>query len=343
MKAVGYYQPLPITEAEALLDLDLPDPTASGHDLLVEVRAVSVNPVDTKIRKRNTPRGNEARVLGFDAAGVVKSVGSEVELFKPGDEVYYAGNNERPGSDAQLQLVDERIVGRKPASLSFAEAAALPLTTITAWELLFDRFGVVRGEAPVGKSILVIGAAGGVGSILVQIARQLTGLTVIGTASRPETTGWVRSLGAHHVIDHSYPIVDELRRIGIPQVNYVASLTQTPLHFTESAEVLLPEGKFGLIDDLGPNDIGLLRRKSVSFHWEYMFTRAIFGTPDMIEQHNLLNEAADLIDKGVLRTTMQANYGKINADNLKRAHAMLESGKTIGKIVLEGWQAVNGL
>jgi zinc-binding alcohol dehydrogenase family protein len=337
MKAVGYYQPLPITEPDSLLDLDLPEPTASGHDLLVEVRAVSVNPVDTKIRKRNTPRGNEPRVLGFDAAGVVKAVGPEVELFRPGEEVYYAGNNERPGSNATFQLVDERIVGHKPKSLSFAAAAALPLTTITAWEILFDRFCIVRGEAPFGGSILVIGAAGGVGSILVQLARQLTGLTIIGTASRPETTGWVRSLGAHHVVDHSYPLVDELRRINLPQVTYVASLTQTPVHFAEAAEVLQPQGKFGLIDDLGPNDVGLLRRKSISFHWEYMFTRAVFTTPDMIAQHHLLNEAADLIDKGVLRTTMQANYGKINADHLKKAHAMLESGHTIGKVVLEGW------
>ncbi len=337
MKAVGYYKPLPITEPESLVDLELPEPAPAGRDLLVEVKAVSVNPVDTKIRKRNTPRGDEARVLGFDAAGVVKSAGKEVELFKPGDEVYYAGNNERSGSNAQFQLVDERIVGRKPASLSFAEAAALPLTSITAWEMLFDRFGVKRDEPPKGDSILIIGAAGGVGSILTQIARKLTGLTVIGTASRPETTGWVQSLGAHHVIDHSYPLTDELRRIGIPQVTYVASLTQTPQHFAEAAEVLMPQGKFALIDDLGPNDIGLLRRKSISFHWEYMFTRAVFATPDMIEQHHLLDEVADLIDKGVLRTTMQANYGKINAKNLKKAHAMLESGKTIGKVVLEGW------
>jgi zinc-binding alcohol dehydrogenase family protein len=337
MKAVGYYKPLPITEPDSLVDLELPEPVPSGRDLLVEVRAISVNPVDTKIRKRNTPRGNAARVLGFDAAGVVKSIGSDVELFKPGDEVYYAGNNERPGSNAEFQLVDERIVGRKPASLGFAEAAALPLTSITAWEILFDRFGIARRDQPTGDSILIIGAAGGVGSILTQLARKLTGLTIIGTASRPETTGWVRSLGAHHVVDHSWPLPDELRRIGLPQVTYVASLTQTPLHFAEAAEVLLPQGKFCLIDDLGPNDVGLLRRKSISFHWEYMFTRAVFATPDMIAQHNLLNEVAALMDAGVLRTTMQVNYGKINANNLKQAHAMLESGKTIGKVVMEGW------
>jgi zinc-binding alcohol dehydrogenase family protein len=338
MKAVGYYKPLPITEPESLLDLELAEPVPTGRDLLVEVRAVSVNPVDTKIRKRNTPRGNDARVLGFDAAGVVKSTGKEVELFKPGDEVYYAGNNERPGSNAQLQLVDERIVGRKPASLSFAEAAALPLTAITAWELLFDRFKVTRGDQqPTGEIILIIGAAGGVGSILTQLARKLTGLTIIGTASRPETTGWVKSLGAHQVVNHGWPLPDELRRLGVSQVNYVASLTQTPLHFTEAAEVLAPQGKFGLIDDLGPNDIGLLRRKSISFHWEYMFTRPVFATPDMIAQHYLLDEVAKLVDAGVLRTTMKENYGKINAANLKKAHAMLESGQTIGKVVLEGW------
>jgi zinc-binding alcohol dehydrogenase family protein len=337
MKAVGYYKPLPITEPESLVDLELPEPVPSGRDLLVEVRAVSVNPVDTKIRKRNTPRGSEARVLGYDAAGVVAGVGGEVELFKPGDEVYYAGNNERSGSNAQLQLVDERIVGRKPASLNFAEAAALPLTAITAWELLFDRFGMAQGDQPTGEVLLIIGAAGGVGSILTQLARRLTGLTVIGTASRPETTGWVKSLGAHHVINHDWPLPDELRRIGFSQVNYVASLTQTPLHFAEAAEVLAPQGKFGLIDDLGPNDIGLLRRKSISFHWEYMFTRPVFATPDMIAQHDLLDQVADLIDAGLLHTTMKENYGGINAANLKRAHAMLESGKTIGKVVLEGW------
>jgi len=343
MKAVGYYKPLPITESDSLLDLELPAPVPSGRDLLVEVRAVSVNPVDTKIRKRNTPRGSEPRILGFDAAGVVAGTGEEVKLFKVGDEVYYAGSNERAGSNAQLQVVDERIVGRKPASLGFPEAAALPLTSITAWELLFDRFGVARGDKPtnkmvvIGETLLIIGAAGGVGSILTQLARKLTALTIVGTASRPETTGWVHSLGAHYVVDHSYPLGDELRRTGISQVTYVASLTQTPLHFAEAAELLAPQGKFGLIDDLGPNDVGLLRRKSISFHWEFMFTRAVFGTPDMIAQHNLLNEVADLIDAGVLRTTMQANYGSINAANLKRAHAMLESGKTIGKIVLEGW------
>ena len=337
MKAVGYYQPLPITEPESLLDLELPDPVASGRDLLVQVKAVSVNPVDTKVRKRSTPRGTEARVLGYDAAGIVVAVGDEAELFKPGDEVYYAGSNERAGSNAELHLVDERIVGRKPASIGFAEAAALPLTSITAWELLFERFCVRRGDKPTGETLLIIGAAGGVGSILTQLARRLTGLTVIGTASRPETTGWVHSLGAHYIVDHTWPLTDELRRIGITQVTHVASLTQTPLHFAEAAELLAPQGKFGLIDDLGPNDIGLLRRKSISFHWEYMFTRAIYATPDMIAQHDLLNEVADLVEAGVLRSTMKENYGTINAANLKRAHAMLELGKTIGKIVLEGW------
>ena len=337
MKVVGYHMPLPITESESLLDLELPDPVPSGRDLLVQVKAVSVNPVDTKARKRSVPKAGDIKILGYDAAGVVVATGAETSLFKPGDEVYYAGSTERPGSNAELQLVDERIVGRKPASIGFAEAAALPLTSITAWELLFDRFGVARGNRPAGETLLIIGAAGGVGSIMIQLARRLTALTVIGTASRPETTEWVRSLGAHHVVDHSWPLTEELRHIGIPQVSHVASLTQTPLHFAEAAELLAPQGKFGLIDDLGPNDIGLLRRKSISFHWEYMFTRPLFATPDMIAQHRLLDELADLIDAGTIRSTLEENYGRINAANLKRAHALLESGKAMGKIVLEGW------
>ncbi len=337
MKAVGYRKPLPITEPDSLLDIELPDPIPSGRDLLVQVKAVSVNPVDTKMRKRAAPNTGEVSVLGWDAAGVVLATGKEANLFKPGDEVYYAGSIDRPGSNAELQLVDERIVGRKPASLGFAEAAALPLTSITAWELLFERFGVARAKEPSAEMLLIIGAAGGVGSILTQLARQLTGVTLIGTASRKETTEWVRSLGAHHVVDHSRPLPEELRRIGIPQVSHVASLTQTPLHFAEIVELLAPQGKFGLIDDLGDNNVGQLRRKSISLHWEYMFTRPVFATPDMIAQHRLLDELAGLVDSGVIRTTLGENYGSLNAENLKRAHALIESGRAKGKIVLEGF------
>jgi zinc-binding alcohol dehydrogenase family protein len=337
MKAVGYRQSLPIAEAESLIDVELSDPRPSGHDLLVQVKAVSVNPVDTKVRMRQAPQAGETNVLGWDAAGVVVSIGSEAHLFKPGDEVWYAGSLVRPGTNAELHLVDERIVGKKPKSLDFAQAAALPLTTITAWELLFDRFGVLPGKRVTDESLLIIGAAGGVGSILTQLARRLTAMTVIGTASRKETADWVLSLGAQHVIDHTKPLSVELKRVGIAAVTHVASLTQTDAHFPQIVESLAPQGKFGLIDDPKPIDINQLKRKSISLHWELMFTRSLFGTTDMIAQHRLLSEVAELVDAGVIRTTFGAHFGPINADNLKRAHALIESGKAKGKIVLEGF------
>ncbi len=337
MKAVGYRQSLPIAEAESLIDVELSDPTPSGRDLLVQIKAVSVNPVDTKVRMRQTPQAGETNVLGWDAAGIVVAVGSEAHLFKPGDEVWYAGSLVRPGTNAELHLVDERIVGKKPKSLDFAQAAALPLTTITAWELLFDRFGVLPGKRATDESLLIIGAAGGVGSILTQLARRLTAMTVIGTASRKETADWVLSLGAQHVIDHAQPLSVELKRVGIAAVTHVASLTQTDAHFAEIVESLAPQGKFGLIDDPKPIDINQLKRKSISLHWELMFTRPLFGTADMIAQHRLLSEVAELVDAGVIRTTLGAHFGRINAENLKRAHSLIESGKAKGKIVLEGF------
>jgi zinc-binding alcohol dehydrogenase family protein len=263
-------------------------------------------------------------------------VGDQVTLFKPGDCVMYAGSLVRPGTNSELHLVDERIVGPMPASLSFEEAAALPLTSITAWELLFDRLGVREGKDPAG-TLLVIGGAGGVGSILVQLARQLTGLTIVATASRPETQAWVRELGAHHVIDHTQPLPQQLRDIGFEQVDYVASLTNTEQHLPEIVEALAPQGKLGLIDDPDSFDVKLLKRKSISLHWEFMYTRSMFQTPDMSEQHRLLSKVAKLVDKGVLRTTLAGNFGTINAENLRRAHALLESGKARGKIVLSGF------
>jgi zinc-binding alcohol dehydrogenase family protein len=337
MKAVGYRQSLPIADPSSLIDVELPDPEPSGSDLLVEVKAVSVNPVDTKVRVRAQPAPGEVKVLGWDAAGLVRAVGSDVKLFKPGDEVWYAGSIARPGTNAALHLVDERIAGRKPRSLDFAHAAALPLTTITAWELLFDRLGVLPGKRPAGESLLIIGAAGGVGSILTQLAKRLTAMTVVGTASRRETADWVVALGADHVIDHSKPLSAELKRVGIGHVTHVASLTQTDAHFDEIVELIAPQGKLALIDDPKPIDISKLKRKSVSVHWEFMFTRAVFATPDMIAQHRLLTEAADLVDAGVIRTTLGEHFGRIDANNLKRAHALLESGKARGKIVLEGF------
>ncbi|MGK4342312.1 zinc-binding alcohol dehydrogenase family protein [Ectopseudomonas oleovorans] len=338
MKAVAYYQSLPAEHPEALQDVQLADPTPGPHDLLVEVRAISVNPVDTKIRLGVAPDNGAAKVLGWDATGVVKAVGSEVSLFQPGDRVFYAGAIDRAGANSELHLVDERIVGHMPNSLSFAEAAALPLTAITAWELLFERLQVAEGSVDQGQSLLIVGAAGGVGSILTQLARRLTGLTVIGTASRPETQAWVRELGAHHVIDHSKPLSEELTRIGIGQVTHVASLTQTDQHYAQLVESLEPQGRLALIDDpLQPLDVMQLKRKSLSLHWELMFTRSLYQTEDMIEQHRLLDRVSDLVDSGVLKTTLGEHFGTINAANLRRAHALLESGKAKGKIVLEGF------
>jgi zinc-binding alcohol dehydrogenase family protein len=337
MKAVGYRQSHPIDHPEALLDIELPDPAPSGHDILVEVRAVSVNPVDTKIRRNAGPLDGQFRVLGWDAAGMVRAVGEQVTLFKPGDRVMYAGTLLRPGTNSELHLVDERIVGHAPASLGFEEAAALPLTSLTAWELLFDRLQVPMDQGTSAGKLLVVGAAGGVGSMLVQLARQLTGLTIVGTASRPQTQQWVRELGAHHVVDHAAPLVLQLAASGVGQVQYVASLTHSDQHLPQVAEALAPQGKLGIIDDPEHFDILLLKRKSISLHWEFMYTRSMFQTDDMIAQHRILERVAQLVDDGVLKTTVAERFGAINAANLRRAHQLLESGKSRGKIVLSGF------
>jgi zinc-binding alcohol dehydrogenase family protein len=335
MKAIAFTQHgLPIDSPQALVDMDLPKPTPGPRDLLVEVRAVSVNPVDTKIRAGSA--ATEPKVLGWDAVGVVRAVGSQVSLFAVGDEVFYAGSIVRPGSYSEFHLVDERIVGHKPTSLDNAHAAALPLTSITAWELLFDRLGVAEGGGE-GDALLIVGASGGVGSILVQLARQLTRLTVIGTASRPETRAWVEQLGAHHVIDHSQPLVPQLESLGIGQVSHVASLTHTDSHFLQLIDALRPQGKLAVIDDPQTLDVMPMKRKALSLHWELMFTRSLFETPDMIKQHELLNRVAALIDAGVLKTTLGEHFGAINAQNMRRAHAVVESGKAKGKLVLEGF------
>lgn len=334
MKAIGYHRPSPIDAPEALVDLDLPKSAPSGRDLLVAVKAVSVNPVDTKVRASREAADGQPVVLGWDAAGVIEAVGPDVTLFKVGDPVYYAGAIDRPGSNAEFHLVDERIVGRKPASLSFAEAAALPLTAITAWELLFDRLRATRDTQ---GSLLVVGAAGGVGSILVQLARKLTGLTVIGTASRSETQAWVSDLGAHQVVDHGGDLVAQIKALGAPPVGLIASLTNTNEHFPALAEILAPQGRIGVIDDPPALDVNPLKRKAASLHWEFMFARSLFQTADMIEQRNLLNTVADMVDRGDLRTTVSKVMAPINAANLKRAHAAIESGRTRGKIVLEGF------
>ncbi|MFO7705434.1 MAG: zinc-binding alcohol dehydrogenase family protein [Halopseudomonas sp.] len=336
MKAVGYQQAGDLSRAEALMDIELPRPEPGPRDLLVKVAAVSVNPVDAKIRHNRAPLTGAFDVLGWDALGTVESTGAEVTAFKPGDRVFYAGAINRPGSNAEYQLVDERIVGHAPATLSDAQAAALPLTAITAWELLFERLGVREGGGA-GQTLLVIGAAGGVGSILVQLARQLTKLRVVATASRPESVQWISALGAQLVIDHSQPMLAQLQAKGIEQVELVASLTHSAEHFDQYVECLAPQGRLGLIDDFESLDILKLKPKSLSLHWEFMFTRSLHQTPDMIEQGRLLNRVAELVDQGILKTTLGEHFGTINAANLLKAHRLLESHQSRGKLVLEGF------
>jgi zinc-binding alcohol dehydrogenase family protein len=336
MKAVGYRQSLPIDDPASLVDLSLPDPAPGARDLLVRVKAVSVNPVDTKVRKRAQPGAGEAKVLGWDAVGIVEAIGAAVSHFKPGDRVYYAGSITRPGTNSELHVVDERIAAIAPASLDDAQAAALPLTTITAYELLFDRLRVPKNGGA-GQTLLVIGGAGGVGSILIQLARQLTQLRIVATASRAETRAWCLALGAHAVIDHSKPLAGELKAAGIGQVDMVASLTQTERHYAQIVESLKPQGQLAVIDDMPVFDAMPLKGKSISLHWESMFTRSMFETPDVARQGELLAEVAALVDAGRIRSTANESFGTINAANLRRAHALIESGKAQGKVVLQGF------
>ncbi|AKG37370.1 zinc-binding alcohol dehydrogenase family protein [Paenibacillus durus] len=335
MRAVGFYKYLPIEHPESLLDIEVPKPFPKGRDILVEVKAISVNPADPIVRAYDNKVGEPPYLLGWDVAGVVEQVGPECTLFQPGDEVFYAGSLIRSGCNSEFHLVDERIVGRKPASLDFANAASLPLTTITAWEGLFDRFGISQDlEANRNKSILIIGAAGGVGSIAVQIAN-LAGLTVIGTASRPESIQWVNELGVNFVINHYEALLPQLHKIGFDQVDYIFCLNNTDQHWNNMTEVIAPQGKICLIvENEAPIALGLLKSKSVTVVWETMFTRSTFNTEDIEEQHRLLNRLAELVDEGKIRTTVTEKISPINAANLKLAHAKIESGKTIGKIVL---------
>lgn len=337
MKAVAYQTPGPIDREDALQDIELPAPTADGRDLLVEIHAVSVNPVDTKVRTRMAPGNAQWRVLGFDAAGVVAAVGPDVQNFEPGDAVYYAGSIDRPGTNSELHLVDERIVGRKPGSLSDSEAAALPLTAITAWEMLFDRLDVTNPPPQGGDVILVIGGAGGVGSITIQLLRALTDLTVIATASRPETKEWVMECGAHQVIDHRKPLPTQLEGLGYGPPGFVFSTTHTDAHLAAIIELIAPQGRFGLIDDPEVLDAKPFKQKAVSLHWEFMFTRPVFQTPDMARQGRLLNEVAALVDAGRVRSTATEVAGRIDAATLRAVHARIESGTARGKIVLEGF------
>lgn len=335
MRAVGYTHSLPIEDPRALLDLEIDKPAPQGRDLLVQVKAVSVNPIDIKVRKRTDPKGGAPKILGYDAAGTVVATGPEATLFKPGDDVFYAGSILRPGTNAEFHLVDERIVGRKPRTVDFSGAAALPLTSITAWEMLFDRLEVGRGRE--GRSLLIVGAGGGVGSIAIQIARALTNVSVIATASRPETRDWCKELGAHHVIDHSQLMPAQLQAIGFRFADYIFGINATDKHYDALVEIVAPQGKIGVIDDPAGIDITKLKGKSASVHWESMFTRSSFQTPDMEAQHRLLNEIGKLVDEGRVRTTLTETLGKIDAANFRRAHALIESGRTRGKLVLAGF------
>jgi zinc-binding alcohol dehydrogenase family protein len=331
MRAVAYRTSLPISDPASLEDVELPVPTPGPRDLLVRVEAVSINPVDTKVRKGDDP-GGRPKVLGYDAAGVVTAVGGDVTLFDVGDEVYYAGSITRPGTNAQFHLVDERIVGHKPRTLGFAQAAALPLTTITAWETLFDRFRLGPGST---GTLLVLAAAGGVGSMAVQLARSLTGLTVVGTASRPESRQWALDLGAHHIADH-HDLVASVRAAVPEGVDYVLS-PNTAGMIEAFAELLRPGGEITAIDEPEGLELVPLKSKSISFHWELMFTRSLYETDDMIAQHDLLEQVAELVDAGTVRTTLTTELGPINAATLRRAHELLESGRTVGKIVAAGF------
>lgn len=339
MQAIGYRQPGAIDREEALTDIDLPMPEPEGRDILVEVKAVSVNPVDTKVRKSSAPDAGSWKVLGWDASGIVSAAGPDATLFQPGDEVFYAGAIGRPGTNSQYHLVDERIVGPKPRTLDWAQAAALPLTAITAWEALFDRLDVGRVVPGAAPAVVIIGGAGGVGSIAIQLLRALTDLTVIATASRPETIAWVRDMGAHHVVDHARPLAAQVAALGLGAPAFVFSTTQTARHLDQIAELIAPQGHFALIDDPPALDVNLFKRKSASIHWEFMFTRSAYGTADIGEQGRLLGEVSRLADAGTLRTTLTGRMSPINADNLKRAHALIESGTARGKIVLEGFGA----
>lgn len=336
MKAVGLTHYLPVDNADCFLDLELPRPEPAGRDILVAVKAIAVNPVDTKVRAPKEGVEDPPRVIGYDASGVVEAVGDEVSLFKVGDEVYYAGDLTRSGSNAEYQLVDERIVGRKPSSLSFAESAALPLTSITAYESFFDRLGIDVNGANSGESLLIIGAGGGVGSIGIQLAKQ-AGLVVIATASRPETSDWVRQLGADHVVNHREPMVEQVRAAGFHYVDHIAVFNDMS-HWNTCVELIKPQGGIVSIDNTDADmPMADMKIKCASLHWEYMFVRSMFKTDDMIEQHRLLNHVSQRIDDGSLRTTLSETLSPINAENLRQAHARLERGDAIGKVVLEGW------
>ena len=333
MKAISYIDGMDHGFQNPLVDIEKAMPSLKDRDLLVRIKAISVNPVDTKVRRNPVVAGN-MRILGWDAVGEVVEISSGVQHFKVGDQVWYAGDLTRDGSNAEYQAVDERIVSLKPQSLSDAEAAALPLTAITAWEMLFDRFNV---DLEKSDNILVIGGAGGVGSIAIQLLKAKTNLKVIATASREETKAWVKSLGADYVIDHTQDLNTQIKALGLDAPRYIFSTNQTETYLPQISKLIAPQGKFGLIDDPKSLDIGEFKSKSVSVHWEFMFTRSMFNTTDIEQQSQLLHQVAELVDNHKIKTTLNQTLGKINAKNLKLAHELIETGRAKGKIVLEGF------
>ena len=341
MKAVGLHQYLPIDNEESLVDLEVDKPQPGPRDLLVSVKAIAVNPVDTKVRAPKPEPVTEAtpKILGWDAAGEVVAMGSEVKNFQVGDQVFYAGDITRPGCNSEYQVIDSRIVGKMPRTQDYSAAAALPLTSITAWEGLFDRLGISSIGADAGKSILIVGGAGGVGSIAIQLARKLGKLNVIATASRTKSSMWVKQMGASHVVNHRNPLDEELRDIGFDTVDYILCLNNTDQHFPAMANAIKPQGKIcTIVENSAPLEMGLLKTKSATFVWEFMFTRAMFQTEDMDQQGILLNRIAKLVDKEEVIPTVGEVIEPINAANLRLAHRQLETGRTIGKIVLAGWE-----
>lgn len=334
MAAVAFRKHASLAESDCLTDVTVERPVPGPHDLRVAVRAVSVNPVDTKIRAGLVAAPDAVQHLGWDAAGIVDAVGEAVTLFRPGDAVYYAGSFDRSGSNAQFHLVEERIVGHMPRSLSFAEAAALPLTSLTAWQLLFDRLAVPRGKTAHAETLLVLGGGGGVGSMLIQLARRLTGLTVIATASRPQSRDWCLALGAHHVIDHRQSLPEQISALPVPPVTLIAALSSTAEHWMELAALIVPQGRIAIITDHDSLDAVPFKAKSVSLHWEMVFTRPLFGTPDMVAQHRILNEVAAWVDAGVLRSTVKHILHPLDAARLQEAHLLVESGSMTGKVVV---------
>jgi len=335
MRVIVYTQNLPVSDPESLIDVDLPRPSPRGRDLLIEVVAVSVNPVDVKQRAAS-PAPLGGRILGYDGAGIVRETGSDVGMFEVGDEVYWAGQINRPGSDAQFQLVDERIVGHKPRTIDFADAAALPLTTITAWELLFDRLGLTADST---GHLLVVGATGGVGSMVVQLTRALAPeVTIVATASTPEGANWVLELGADQVVDHRRGLLEQVGSVAPGGIDWIFS-SHTEGQIDTYASILRPFGQIAAIDDPQTLDIVPLKSKSIAFHWEFMFTRPVRKTPDMVAQHELLDQVATLVDAGRIVSTATTRLAPLDAERLREAHGLVETGHTIGKVVLSGWPA----